>query len=182
MVGSVLTLLGVALQVLGLFVTAAGFWQTWHEFATEPFPPAQWVRVQVARGRAWFKRTILRRRSGIEVHVGSGSVSGAGSLHLRARVAWPPLTYSSVDDALAQLEARLNQLLNSISNADERLDDAIGELRTEIKGLRARMDEVVEETKARTNRVAVGGIVWASFGLALATAGLLLQGIAVFLG
>ena len=169
-----LILLGFIIQALGVAVTAYGATNTWHDYATEPFPPKEWVLVRVRRFNAWFQRIVLRRRQ--RQIVGHGAiVTGGGAIRVRGHMGWGPLTARTAKAQIAELEQRMKDLANSTFTKTDALEDSITALQREVAGVGSRLDETTVRLDRQTRTVAVGGIVWESFGLLLLVIGLAFQ-------
>jgi len=169
-----LILAGFGFQAAGVAVTAYGARKTWQEWATAPFPPKRWMVHTMLRFRYWLERVVLRRPP--RTIVGSGVVvSVGGSVNARGRIGWGPLQGKTAKGQIAELDIRLRDLANSVFNRADALEDSVSEVRRDLAAIGWKLDETAADLKRQTRRVAVGGIVWESFGLLLVVVGLTLQ-------
>jgi len=175
------TVVGFLFQIVGLVVTAIGFRRTWREFATGPFPPRQWLLVRGRGFAAWFRRVILRRP---QPHIaGSGiAVGGGGAFIARGRIGWGPLSGKTARAQILELEQRVKDLANSTFNKTDALEDSVAAVRRDIADVASRLDMAAARLERQTRTVAIGGIVWESFGLLLVVIGLALQAIGFVFG
>jgi hypothetical protein len=175
------TFVGFLFQIIGVGVTVIGFRRTWREFASGPFPPKQWVIVHGRAFAEWVRRVILRRQQ--PKIVGSGvAVSGGGAFTARGRIGWGPLSGKTAKAQIIELEQRVKDLANSAFNKTDALEDSVVAVRRDIADVASRLDEAAAKLEQQTRTVAVGGIVWESFGLLLVVIGLALQAVGFVFG
>lgn len=174
--GQVLTLAGAGIQVLGAVVALAGLVRTHDEFADQTLRALVVERAQGAWGRARaFGRRLLRRPP--QKVVGAGAaIGGAGSLAARGRIGWAPLPGTLQKD-IAALERRTQQLLDSLANTQERLEDTIADVRAEVRAVKDHLAAADNSLEELARRAAIGGVRLEALGLFLVILGLALQGI-----
>lgn len=129
----------------------------------------------------WLRRVILRRPP---PHiVGSAAAGfGGGTITARGRIGWGPLTGKTAKAQILELEQRVKDLANSTFNKTDVLEDSIADVRRDVAQVALRMDEAAAQLDRQTRMVAVGGIVWESFGLLLVVIGLALQAFGFVVG
>jgi hypothetical protein len=176
-----LSFAGIVCQILGVTLTVVGLRQTWASHGTGPFPPFEWARRRRDRFVAWFNRMVLRRHQGVVVNLRGTSLAVA-SLRARARIGFGPLPPGTAKAQIAVLSQRMTDLSNSAFNKIDGLEDAVDEVRTELRGIDKKLDATAAHLEAQDHSVAVGGIVTESVGLVLIAVGLTLQGFALFIG
>lgn len=176
---------GIVVQIIGALFIAAGSWRTWHEFADEGF--WDWLALALAakwqklsdRLRTWGARAFGLRQDKV---IGAGStLSIASASDARARVGYGPLDASDVQTALGELERRTRVQVDQIADLQEREQDDIAAVRSELRAIADQLGVEVQELKARDQRVAVGAIRPTAFGLALTAIGLVLIGVGLVL-
>ncbi len=166
---------GTLLQFTGALVTAYGLARTWREFAEEGFfdEPKRRLRAAWAVARVQARAIgdrLLRRHRRV---AGAGvAIGGAGSLTVRGRIGWAPLPTTS-KAAIKELDRRIGQLLDRLSDTQERVQ----EIGAEITRLGGTIRTEVERLERRDRRVAVGGLRVAVSGLMLVAFGLFIQAI-----
>jgi hypothetical protein len=119
---------------------------------------------------------ILRRRQPHIVGSGIAVVSGS-AVSARGRIGWDPLSGKTAKAQILELERRLNDLASSTFNKADALEDSVAAVRRDAADVASRLAEAAARLEQQTRTVAVGGIVWESFGLLLVAIGLALQAI-----
>ena len=176
----VLNTLGVAAQIFGVLVAFGGLWKTWHEHAAgEAF--WGWLvtrayavsRASAIRAQRIIRR-LLRRRPETRAIAGiaAGQAAAFGSVH--GRVNWGPLP-ETTEAALQELHRRTVEMMDRQANAVDRLDDAVGEMRTDIAARATHLVAEIGRVEKLSRHIAVGGVRLESMGLFLVLLGLALQ-------
>jgi len=179
----VLNTLGVTAQILGVVVAFVGLWKTWHEHAAgEPFwgPLVMWARAVSRSTATWAGRMIrrlLRRRPETIAIQGTAAATFSAFGNIRVRVNWGPLP-ETTEAALQELHRRTVEMSDRQANAIDRLDDAIGEMRTDIAARATNLAAEIGRVENLSRHVAVGGVQLEATGLFLVLLGLALQGMA----
>jgi hypothetical protein len=172
---------GVFLEALGVALAGVGLWQTWQKFAPEGeglLDPLRQLSARIMRAA----RRRLGRPAGQVVNL-RGVATGSGTVRARGRVQYPPLKEGMATElAIAELDRRVRQLVDTVSNAHERLADELEEARRESGELAGRLANEVTRLEQQGVRVAVGGVRLQASGLFLVAVGLGLQLLASLVG
>ena len=178
-----LQLVGIAIQVVGVGFSVYGFWRTWHEFASPGENLRDWLTIPMRRASqrlersrfiAWVHRLLGRP---IQHPVGAGvAIGGGGALRARGRMQYPPIDVSDLTAAVAELDRRVREQVDRLSDVRDRMDDADETTAAAFRTISDQLGHEVAALQSRDRRVAIGGIRPAMFGLALTAIGLLLIG------
>lgn len=168
----ILTTLGNALKVLGVIVTGAGLRRTWREFPTgERFlapvlgPPSRLVRRAADRWRSQIA-TWRGQHPRTDVQVGSamGFVSDLDAL---PTAEYSPLPPGTLEDAIAALDARTQEIQTRLNDANKRLNESVSGLRDEAAERDANIAKRLDDLERSDVRLATGGIRLTALGLLL---------------
>ena len=178
---TLLNLLGVGLEVVGLVVAAIGGLQTWREFG----PPGEGLLDPIGRAAraardastarvvGWWRRLRRKPRSVLAL---AGYASGTASMNarLRTRKGYGPLPVET-GDAIRMLGERTEELLGRVQDGRDAAEDEIAKVREEIAELSGEVELVSAKQEADTRRVAIGGIRLQMLGFFVVGIGLALQ-------
>jgi hypothetical protein len=171
-------ILGAALQVVGLIVTAYGVRQTWREFGTERF----WAFVTEPVRRAWDRvgdtvRRLVRRSAPPQVEGSLGVVVGVAGMTARGRVGFPVIPADqAVADSIMALDQRTRDMMERLDDVRDRLDDDLSAAKRDIDRLRLAVEDHIERLEGSDRRVAVSGLRVEAVGLFLIALGVTVQG------
>jgi hypothetical protein len=176
-----LQLTGLALELIGLACAAVGFRQTWYEYARgEPFLEPM-LRPVTSRARAVQNRLRkLLRRPGKPHVVQASAVSAVGFVaSATARVGWGPPPDPTTDLAAyaAEVTRRINELHEKVQQQREDLAAETEARKTAIGDARAALTAEIDQVRALSRQVAVGGLRLQAAGWAFLFVGLILGAI-----
>jgi hypothetical protein len=172
--GTLLTVAGVAIQLVGAVVALRGLITTHDAYADKRIRTLAAERVQ--RWRVRTVRTINRvlgRPQNVTVGV-AGAIATAGSLRARAIVTWGPLPKKTAD-ALAEIDRRLRDLQRRIDSIDERTADAEQARTADMKALRTDLEQAAKDANQQVRHAAIEGLMGEAVGLMLVIVGGVLQ-------
>lgn len=176
MVASFLAVIGLGLQLVGIVVTAVGLARTWREYAEAPTrlsdELARPYRAAATRFRTRVDSLIHRllRRPTVH-HVSVFDAVGFGDALDVTVIRGPgqlPKTWRAAQPVIAE---RLRGLLTDI----DRVTAETRATARDLAGIKARLDETVEQLGKVDQRVATGGIPLAVYGLIGVAVGVGLQ-------
>jgi hypothetical protein len=177
----VLTVVGGVIQVVGAVVAMVGLAKTHDEFAEKSLRTLAIERANNVGDHVRAFGWRLLRRPPRRV-VGAGvAFGGAGSFTGRGRIGFPPLPGTLAED-IAALERRTQQLLDGLSETQERLVDRVAEIRGELQAMRDELAVADEGLEELVRRAAIGGVLLEAVGLFLVVLGLALQGVGAAIG
>jgi hypothetical protein len=170
-----LQLAGIVLQLIGVAFSVYGFVRTFHEFAPVGEDIWDWLTVPVL---AWVTRFLGEHGRHA---VGTATVTGGGSVRARGRMQYPLLDASDLSAAVVELDRRVREQSDRLSDVRDRMADNDETTRAALQAMHGRLDREVAALETRDQRVAVGGIRPALFGLTLTAVGLSLIGLGLVL-
>jgi hypothetical protein len=175
-----ISLLGWALEGLGLIVTALGVVSTFRKSAPgTPLFSSQRAALRGVRDRAAaMARRLTRRGTPKIVNVGlAGAVTVSSTL--RARVKYGRLRSGDVPSAVRELERRTNIAWTQLADLRDKVDDEIARLDAANKDLEGRISQRLDEIDEEARKVASSDVETQVVGLGLIGLGFLLQTIGI---
>jgi hypothetical protein len=172
---------GAALELLGLACAAVGFRQTWYEYARGERFLEPMLRPIASRARAvqnWLRKLLRRPGKPRAVQAGAAAAIGiAGSV--TARVGWGPPPDPAIDlaayaDVVTQ---RINELHEKVQDVKQDLAAETEARKTAIGDARAALTAEIDQVRALSRQVAVGGLRLQAVGWACLFVGLILSAI-----
>jgi hypothetical protein len=178
-------LIGGLLEALGILVAGIGLRKTWREFAPAGEhlldPVSELLQSAASSLRVRLDRVLGRPRP-VTVTPGPASLE-IRAFEPRVVVGYAPLPLDvETADAIAQLDGRTRDLVNQLSNVEDRLGTKLGRIAESVTALDAREREDIASVQTQDVRIATGGIRLEVAGLTLVGGGLLLQLVARVLG
>jgi hypothetical protein len=184
---TLLNVLGVGLEAVGVGLAALGTWQTWKDWGpegegiTDPvvIPIRRAASAAQARLRAAIRRLLHRPATHVAITGSAFGVGAAMNARIRARKQFG-VFHDDIDlrQAVKQLDDRTRELMDRVNDRRDELEDALEAVRNELKQAQAELAVALETVRQQTRRVATGGVRLGMLGLAIVAGGLLLQGAA----
>jgi hypothetical protein len=169
------------LELIGLACAAVGFRQTWYEYARGERFLEPLLRPVTSRARAvqnWLRKLLRRPGKPQVVQLGlAGEIEMAGSVTLR--VGWGPPPDPVVDLAgyAAVVTQRINDLHEKVQDVKHDLATEAEARKTAIGDAQAALTAEIDQVRALSRQVAVGGLRLQAVGWACLLVGLILGAI-----
>jgi hypothetical protein len=181
----------MAVEFVGIIVTAYGLIRTWREFTGEAlFGDAAIVTAARARARRALGTAgdFLRRLRGypptVTVTRGRGAITAdAAKVSGEGLVGYAPLD-PALDStaALAELDRRTRDLTSRLADEMRRRGNGDAALQSALSAVEEKIDEAVQRLDRQGARIAIGGLRTAATGLGLVLLGLGFQALGVWVG
>lgn len=181
-----LQLAGAVLELIGLACAAIGFRQTWYEYARgerflEPMLGPVTSRARAVKNRL---RKLLRRPGKRQVvQAGAAAEFGfAGSATVRVGWGPPPDPATDLAAYAAVVTQRINELHQTVQQQRHDLAAETEARQAAIRDAQAALTAEIDEVRALSRQVAVGGLRLQAVGWAFLFAGLILSAIGSAVG
>lgn len=184
----ILWAVGLAAQLVGVFIALVGVFATQRDYKEqdEPwmldwvFSIGSWIAHSYVEARDWVRYTILRRpRANPKLRVGGMGASGSGVLAPTVQVTDGPLSDElSVEEKLAVLESRSRRDNEALKRIERELIAERQRIGNTFAELDARTVELKAHTSASIRAYATRGIKASALGLFLTAAGMLCSALA----
>jgi hypothetical protein len=172
--GTVLTVAGVVLQLVGALVALRGLIKTHDAYAEKSIRTLSGEMAERWRARSSdYVARILRRPRNRVIGVGSAML-GVSGFRARAIVTWGPLTTDTAD-ALRELDRRTRDLSNRMDSLDERVADNDDAAKAALKELRSDLEGAAQQADVAVRSAAIEGLMGEAVGLMLVIVGGILQ-------
>lgn len=179
--GTALSLVGLAVQLLGAVVAIWGLIKTHDAYADKTIRAMLAERLDRATQRVSRSLDRLLRRPVRPVSV-SGSITMDATLS--ANVSGYGLVTISPDmspeDAIAELDRRTQRLFERVADLDQSTKQSLQEQAEALRAMRAELEAADHEADIRIRQAAIEGLMTEAVGLVFVIVGGLIQGIGTY--